>query len=47
MEHEKNSNKEIKPARTWGGASAGGERGCLPGAVWETGLSSQERAMGF
>lgn len=47
MEHEKNSNEEIKLARIWGVAFAGEERGCLPGAVWETGLSSQERATGL
>lgn len=41
MEHEKNISEEKKPARTWGGAFVGGERGCLPGAIWEASLSSQ------
>lgn len=40
MEHEDIS-EEIKPARIWGSAFVGGERGCLPGAIWETSLSSQ------
>jgi len=34
--------KRNKPARIWGGAFVGGERGCLPDAIWETSLSSQQ-----